>query len=124
MGRLRRPLWNALQDCPSAGRGRSLTLSHHPFPAQLLALLNGTLVSEASLDVMWRRYGEGDGYGFQVHQRPIGLAVGHTGGSWGASSQLTIYPDAGYIVAALANYRTAAAPLVERIEQLIERTAR
>ncbi|NIO33162.1 MAG: serine hydrolase [Gemmatimonadetes bacterium] len=87
-----------------------------------LALLNGTLVSQASLEVMWRRYGGGDGYGFQVHQRPIGMAVGHSGGSWGASSQLTIYPEAGYIVVALSNYRTGAAPLVERIEQLIERT--
>jgi CubicO group peptidase (beta-lactamase class C family) len=71
---------------------------------------------------MWRRYGEGDGYGFQVHQGPIGLAVGHTGGSWGASSQLTMYPEAGYVVVALSNYRTGAAPLVERIEQLVERT--
>jgi CubicO group peptidase (beta-lactamase class C family) len=87
-----------------------------------LALLDGTLVSKSSLEVMWRRYGEGDGYGFQVHQRPIGLAVGHTGGSWGASSQLTIYPEAGYVVVALSNYRTGAAPLVERIEQLVERT--
>lgn len=87
-----------------------------------LALLDGTLVSNESLEVMWRRYGEGDGYGFQVHQRPIGLAVGHTGGSWGASSQLTIYPEAGYIVVALSNYGTGAAPLVERIEQLLERT--
>ncbi|UCC82966.1 MAG: beta-lactamase family protein [Gemmatimonadota bacterium] len=87
-----------------------------------LALLDGKLVSGSSLEVMWRRYGEGDGYGFQVHQRPIGLAVGHTGGSWGASSHLTIYPEAGYIVVALSNYRTGASPLVERIEQLIERT--
>ncbi len=87
-----------------------------------LALLDGTLVSSASLQIMWRRYGEGDGYGFQVHERPIGKAVGHTGGSWGASSQLTIYPESGYIVVGLSNYRTGASPLVERIEQLIERT--
>lgn len=87
-----------------------------------LALLDSTLVSGTSLEVMWRRYGEGDGYGFQVHERPIGKAVGHTGGSWGASSHLTIYPESGYIVVALSNYRTGASPLVERIEQLIERT--
>jgi CubicO group peptidase (beta-lactamase class C family) len=87
-----------------------------------LALLDGALVSDSSRAVMWARYGEGDGYGFQVHQRPLGLAVGHTGGSWGASSQLTFYPEAGYIVVALSNYRNAAQPLVERVEQLIERT--
>lgn len=86
-----------------------------------LALLSGTLVSDSSLAVMWVRYGEGDGYGFQVHQRSLGLAVGHTGGSWGASSQLTIYPESGYIVVALSNYRNAAQPLVERVEQLVER---
>jgi len=87
-----------------------------------LALLDGRLVSDSSRAVMWTRYGEGDGYGFQVHQRSLGLAVGHTGGSWGASSQLTIYPEPGYIVVALSNYRNAAQPLVERLEQLIERT--
>jgi CubicO group peptidase (beta-lactamase class C family) len=87
-----------------------------------LALLDGTLVSDSSRTVMWVRYGEGDGYGFQVHQRPLGQAVGHTGGSWGASSQLTFYPEAGYVVVALSNYRNAAQPLVERIEQLVERT--
>jgi CubicO group peptidase (beta-lactamase class C family) len=87
-----------------------------------LALLGGTLVTDSSRSVMWTRYGEGDGYGFQVHQRRLGLAVGHTGGSWGASSQLTIYPEPGYIVVALSNYRNAAQPLVERIEQLVERT--
>jgi CubicO group peptidase (beta-lactamase class C family) len=87
-----------------------------------LALLNGTLVSSASREIMWVRYGEGDGYGFQVHERPVGIAVGHTGGSWGASSHLTIYLEPGYIVAALSNYRTGASPLVERIEQLVERT--
>jgi len=87
-----------------------------------VALRDGTLVSPASHEVMWRRYGEGDGYGFQVHQRAVGTAVGHTGGSWGASSHLTLYLEAGYIVAALSNTRTGASPLVERIEQLIERT--
>jgi CubicO group peptidase (beta-lactamase class C family) len=86
-----------------------------------LALLDGALVSDSTREVMWTRHGEGDGYGFQVHQRPVGMAVGHAGGSWGASSQLTIYPEAGYIVVALSNYRTGASPLVERIEQLIER---
>jgi CubicO group peptidase (beta-lactamase class C family) len=87
-----------------------------------LALLDGTLVSSTALEVMWVRHGDGDGYGFQVHERPIGMAVGHTGGSWGASSQLTIYLEPGYVVVALSNYRTGASPLVERIEQLVERT--
>jgi CubicO group peptidase (beta-lactamase class C family) len=85
------------------------------------ALMTGVLVSSASLPVMWTRYGEGDGYGFQVHQRPIGKAVGHTGGSFGASSQLTIYADAGYIVIGLSNYQSSAELLVQRIEQLLER---
>jgi CubicO group peptidase (beta-lactamase class C family) len=87
-----------------------------------LALLDGTLVSDSTREVMWTRHGEGDGYGFQVDERVVGMAVGHTGGSWGASSHLTIYPTAGYVVVALSNYRTGASPLVERIEQLIERT--
>jgi len=87
-----------------------------------LSLLDGTLVSSSTREVMWVRHGEGDGYGFQVHVRPVGVAVGHTGGSWGGSSHLTIYLEPGYIIAVLSNYRTGASPLAERIEQLIERT--
>ncbi|UCF20681.1 MAG: serine hydrolase [Gemmatimonadota bacterium] len=102
---------------PASG-GYSTVVDLHRFAR---ALLKGALVPNSALPVMWTRYGEGDGYGFQVHQRAIGKAVGHTGGSLGASGQLTIYADAGYLIAALSNYGSTAQLLVTRIEQLVER---
>jgi CubicO group peptidase (beta-lactamase class C family) len=87
-----------------------------------LALLDGRLISSMSLGGMLNQHVEGSNCAVRFHDGPLGLAVGHTGGSLGASSHLTIYPGPGYVIVALSNYRTGTTPLVERIEQLIERT--
>jgi CubicO group peptidase (beta-lactamase class C family) len=86
-----------------------------------MALLNSSMISDMSLGGLWSKQRGGRHHGVIVHDGPLGLAVGHTGGSWGSSSYLTLYPDSGYIVVVLSNYRTGASPLGGRIVQLLER---
>ena len=60
---------------------------------------------------MWTDFkGANYGYGFTVVQSPGGKAVGHSGGFDGINSQLDIYVDSGYIVAAMAIPTTAPRP--------------
>jgi CubicO group peptidase (beta-lactamase class C family) len=102
-----------------AGGGFSTVKDLHRFA---LALLSGRLVSKPLLDTMWMDFkGANYGYGFEVVQRPGGKAVGHSGGFSGINSQLDIYLDSGYIVAAMCNYDNGASPLASRIGQILAR---
>jgi hypothetical protein len=49
------------------------------------------------------------------------LAVGHSGGFSGINSQLDIYVDSGYIVAAMSNIDNGASPLANRIGRTLAR---
>jgi CubicO group peptidase (beta-lactamase class C family) len=102
-----------------AGGGFSTVKDLHRFA---LALLSGKLVSKALLDTMWTDFkGSRYGYGFVVVASPMGKAVGHSGGFPGINSQLDIYVDAGYIVAAMGNYDSGASPLADKIGSILAR---
>jgi len=102
-----------------AGGGFSTVKDLHRFA---LALLSGKLVSKATLEVMWTdAKGSNYGYGFSVVQSPGGKAVGHSGGFPGINSQLDIYVDSGYVVAAMCNYDNGASPLANRIGAILAR---
>jgi len=103
-----------------AGGGFSTVGDLHRFA---LALLSHKLVSEASLDQMWIPQSDNDyGYGFGISEGPRGKVVGHSGGFSGINGNLSIFVDAGYVVAVLSNYSNGASPLSERIEALVEAT--
>lgn len=102
-----------------AGGGFSTVVDLHRFA---LAMLDGTLVSKPSRDLLWTDHsGDGYGYGFGITQGPAGLVVGHSGGFPGINGDLAIFVDRGYIVAVLANYSQGANPLSGRIQELIRR---
>jgi hypothetical protein len=74
------------------------------------------------LKTLWTDFKEANyGYGFTVVQSPGGKAVGHGGGFSGINSQLDIYVDSGYIVAAMSNYDNGASPLANRIGRILAR---
>ncbi len=106
-----------------AGGGFSTVKDLHRFA---LALLSGKLVSAKTRDLMWTdAKGANYGYGFAVVQGPGGKAVGHSGGFDGINSQLDIYVDSGYIVAAMGNTDNGASPLANKIGTILARvTAR
>jgi CubicO group peptidase (beta-lactamase class C family) len=102
-----------------AGGGFSTVKDLHRFA---LALLSGKLISKAMRDTMWTDFkGANYGYGFTVVQSPMGKAVGHSGGFPGINSQLDIYVDAGYIVAAMSNIDNGASPLANKIGLILSR---
>ncbi len=102
-----------------AGGGFSTVKDLHKFA---LALLSGKFVSKSMLETMWTDYkGANYGYGFRVAQSSMGKAVGHSGGFSGINSQLDIYVDSGYIVAAMCNYDLGASPLANRIGLILAR---
>jgi CubicO group peptidase (beta-lactamase class C family) len=102
-----------------AGGGFSTVKDLHRFA---LALLDGKLVSKKMREVMWTDFkGANYGYGFTVDQGPGGKVVGHSGGFAGINSQLDIYVDSGYIVAAMCNTDTGASPLANAIRQVLAR---
>jgi CubicO group peptidase (beta-lactamase class C family) len=102
-----------------AGGGFSTVKDLHRFA---LALLGGKLVSKSTRDLMWTDFkGANYGYGFTVVQSPGGKAVGHSGGFDGINSQLDIYVDTGYIVAAMSNIDMGASPLANKIGGILAR---
>ena len=102
-----------------AGGGFSTVKDLHGFA---LALLSGKLVSPKMRELMWTDFkGANYGYGFVVVQSPGGKAVGHSGGFSGINSQLDIYVDSGYIVAAMCNYDSGASALANKIGTILAR---
>jgi len=102
-----------------AGGGFSTVKDLHRFA---LALLSGKLVSPKIRELMWTDFkGANYGYGFVVVQSPGGKAVGHSGGFPGINSQLDVYVDSGYIVAAMCNYDSGASPLADKIGTILAR---
>lgn len=102
-----------------AGGGFSTVKDLHRFA---LALLADRLISRKMRDLMWTDFkGASYGFGFTVVQSPGGKAVGHSGGFDGINSQLDIYVDTGYIVAAMANTDNGASPLANRIGSILAR---
>jgi len=102
-----------------AGGGFSTVKDLHKFA---LALLSGKLVSAKTRELMWTDFKNANyGYGFAVVQSPGGKAVGHSGGFDGINSQLDIYVDSGYIVAAMSNYDNGASPLANKIGSILAR---
>lgn len=100
-----------------AGGGYSTVRDLHRYA---LAMQNGKLVSEASLDKMWQDYsGASYGYGYMIEESPAGKVVGHGGGFPGLNSHLDIFLDKGYVVAIMSNYDTGAEPLRNYIRSLL-----
>lgn len=102
-----------------AGGGFSTVKDLHKFA---LALLSGKLVSRSTREMMWTDFkGARYGYGFAVGESPLGKVVGHSGGFPGINSQLDIYPEAGFIVAAMSNNDGGASPLADKIRSILAR---
>jgi CubicO group peptidase (beta-lactamase class C family) len=102
-----------------AGGGFSTVKDLHRFA---LALLSGKLVSKTTRDLMWTDFKDARyGYGFAVVQSPGGKAVGHGGGFPGINSQLDIYVDSGYIIAAMCNTDSGASALANKIGSILAR---
>lgn len=105
-----------------AGGGFSTVRDLHKFA---MALVNGKLVSKASLDLLWTDYSNaGYGYGFTIRQSASGKVVGHSGGFPGLNSNLDIFLDQGYVVAVMSNYDRGASPLAKKVSNLIDRLAK
>lgn len=102
-----------------AGGGFSTVGDLHRFA---LALLDGKLVSLATLDEMWTHQRGGHGLGFAVQDQPQKV-VGHSGGFPGISANLDIFPESGYVAVVLANYGGIAGELSERLRALVLRTS-
>ncbi len=102
-----------------AGGGFSTVRDLHKFA---LALLSGTYVSKEAREKMWTDHsGSGYGYGFGIQEGPNGKVVGHSGGFPGINSNLDIYVDRGYIVAAMSNYDQGTGAVTGRIASLLAR---
>jgi len=102
-----------------AGGGFSTVKDLHRFA---LALLSGKFVSSEAREKMWTDHsGSGYGYGFGIQEGPLGKVVGHSGGFSGINSNLDIYVDRGYIVAAMSNYDQGASAVTARIAALLAR---
>ncbi len=102
-----------------AGGGFSTVKDLHRFA---LALLAGQARIQEPRDLMWTDFkGANYGYGFTVVQSPGGKAVGHSGGFPGINSQLDIYVDSGYVVAAMCNYDSGASALANKIGGILAR---
>ena len=102
-----------------AGGGFSTVKDLHRFAR---AIQTGKLVSQESLDKMWKDYAGGYyGYGFSVEEGRNGKVVGHGGGFDGINSNIDIYLDKGYIVAVMSNYNNGASPIAQKIGQLLAR---
>ena len=104
-----------------AGGGFSTVRDLHRF-AQ--ALLNGTFVTEESLETMWTDHFDARyGYGFGISNGPGGKIVGHSGGFPGLNGNLDIFPESEHVIVVLSNYDQAASPLAEHIRGLMVRVA-
>ncbi len=102
-----------------AGGGFSTVNDLHRFAR---AIQTGKLVSQESLDKMWKDHaGANYGYGFVLEEGPNGKVVGHGGGFDGINSNLDIYLDRGYIVAVMSNYDNGASPIARKVEQILSR---
>ncbi len=100
-----------------AGGGYSTVGDLHRFAR---ALQQGKLVSETSLEKMWKDYaGAGYGYGFGIDLTPAGRIVGHGGGFPGLNSHLDIFLDKGYVLVVMSNYDMGAEPVRNYIRSLL-----
>jgi CubicO group peptidase (beta-lactamase class C family) len=87
------------------------------------ALRGGRLVKQESLDALWRAYpelgSEDYGLGFGLQRSPAGRSVGHSGGFFGISSELTMFLDTGHTVVALTNLGGGAQPVTQLVGRLL-----
>jgi CubicO group peptidase (beta-lactamase class C family) len=108
----------------AAGGGYSTVSDLHAFA---VALMEGKLVSTATLETMWTDYSGFDtgfygyGYGFEIYLHPEGRVVGHGGSAPGASARFEMNPETGYIIVVLSNYGSAAPPMAKTLSDLIAR---
>jgi CubicO group peptidase (beta-lactamase class C family) len=80
------------------------------------ALQREKLVSSASLKTLWTDHPPNNyGAGFEVSDTVAGKMVGHSGFFTGVSSRLSIFLDAEYVVAVLANIDNGAPALMDAI---------
>ncbi len=93
------------------------------------AMMDGTLISRASLAGMVARHGIDEsptswaGYGFDAVELYRGIPVANKSGStYGAHTQFDVYPESGYAVVVLSNLATwAAESIVFEARELITR---
>ncbi len=94
-----------------------------------LALKSNKLISAKSLDLMTsvkvtaRKFDAGQtywGYGFELENIEGQRVMGHTGGDFGVSSVIRMYPDSGnYTVVVLSNYDRGGQIAIFKIQELI-----
>lgn len=103
-----------------AGGGYSTTEDLHRFSQ---ALLDFELLSpEYTRQLLTPKPNSPNyGYGFETEMSPSGLVAGHSGGFPGIEAKLEMYLDSGFVVVVLANQDDVAAPVLEKIRQLIVR---
>ena len=101
-----------------AGGGFSTVGDLHRFAR---ALLEGKLVSLASLDELWTDHlGADYGCGFAVADEPEKI-VGHSGGFPGISANLDVFVERGYVTVVLSNLSMAATELSQELRTLLLR---
>lgn len=86
-----------------AGGGFSTVEDLHNYA---LALTNEKIVGKPLLEMMWKDYYNTNnyGYGFKVEDYDNEKVVGHSGGFYGISADLSIFTRSGYIAIVLSNY--------------------
>lgn len=90
------------------------------------ALQNGKLLQPETLKTLWQNHAPeatpkrgGYGYGFELASSPLGPVVGHSGSFPGASGNVNLYTERGYVVIVLSNYWHPA-PIAERFEHILK----
>lgn len=131
MRRLDLPMLRIAMDEPvsgsPAGGGISTIGDMARFASSLLA---GKLIGRASLETMLARHGIDEtptswaAYGFDSVERWRGVRIANkSGNTYGAHSQVDIYPDEGYGVVVLSNLETwTAEAVIYKARELITRT--
>ncbi|WP_370392276.1 serine hydrolase domain-containing protein [uncultured Winogradskyella sp.] len=91
-----------------------------------IALLNNTLISKESLDLMTEhhsldKYNNGYGFGFYLYGKPdVNDIYGHNGAQTGASSQLFIVPSLNLVTVAMSNTSNAGREISTLAAKLID----
>ena len=99
-----------------------------------VALKSNKIISAKSLDLMTsvkvkaRKFDAGQtywGFGFELENIEGQHIMGHTGGDFGVSSVIRMYPDSGnYTVVVLSNYDRGGIITIDKLQEMIIQSQR
>ncbi|WP_157576794.1 serine hydrolase domain-containing protein [Pseudoalteromonas rubra] len=106
----------------AAGGGFSTVVDLHKFSQALTQYkLLSKALTQAAYSAKPELHSPGYGYGFSTQGEQGNRIIGHSGGSIGVSSRLSIYLDQGITLAILCNKNFVSEPVVWKVNQLVRR---